>query len=121
MKTKKKNNFPSKKEIIKTLLKEEQKADKFEKIILIIEHQKINSQLGMINGEFFQNGKIVLKGSMTCMLRKAEEDSFDWNILKVGESYFDGFSLDYKRGTIGSLIKEGIKKGIREGKIPFLK
>lgn len=120
MKRKTNTGFPSKKEIIDTLLKEDPKPAKFEKLMLIIEHKKISSKLGIVKGELLQNGKVNLKGSMTCIPEKMEE-SFNWDILKVGQSYFEGYSLDYKGETIGSLIKQGLKKSIKEGKIPFVR
>ena len=75
--------------------------------------------LGIVKGEVLQNKKIVLKGGMTCIPEKTEE-SFNWDVLKVGQSYFEGYSLNYKGETIGSLIKQGVKKSIKEGKIPFM-
>ena len=115
-----KTKFPSKNDIIDTLLKEDPKPKKFEKLIIVIEHKKINNVLGLVKGEVLQNQKVVLKGSMTCIPEKTEE-SFNWDILEVGQSYFEGYSLDYKGETIGSLIKQGLKKSIKEGKIPFMR
>ena len=55
---------------------------------------------------------------MTCIPKKAT-DSFDWSMLKNDESFFDGYSIDFGKETFGSLIKEGSKKAVKEGKIPF--
>lgn len=111
--------FPSKQEIINTLLKEDQPAKKFEKLILIIEHKKVSNEIGYIKGELIQNGRLLGKGAITCLPKK-EKDSFDWNMLDIGQSYFNGFSLDYRAERITALITEGLKKSMKEGKIPFL-
>ena len=113
------NEFPSKKEIIATILKEDPQIKKFEKLILIIEHKKINPTLAIIKGELVQNGRVVLKGSMSCIPERSD-DSFNWNILKAGQSYFNVFSFDYKGETITSLITQGLKKSLKEGRIPFI-
>mgnify|MGYP001606170824 CR=1 FL=1 len=112
------NNYPSKKEIIDVLLKEDPKQKNMEKLLLVVEHKKINERLGFVKGEIMKDGKVVLKGRMTAMPKKSN-DSFDWGILNNGESFFDGFSVDYGKETIGSMIKEGFKKAIKEGKLPF--
>lgn len=111
--------FPSKQEVIGTLLKEDPAPKKFEKLMVIVEHKKISKVLGIVKAEVLQNQKIILKGSMTC-IPETFEDSFNWNILKDGQSYFEGYSIDYKGETVGSIIKQGLKKSIKEGKIPFL-
>ena len=72
----------------------------------------------MIKGEIIKDGKVVLKGSMTTIPKKSN-DSFDWSILNNGQGFFDGFSVDYGKETIGSMIKEGFKKAIKDGKLPF--
>lgn len=113
-----KNRYPSKEEIIKILLKENTNQKNMEKLMLIIEHKKINNSVGIIKAELLKDKKIVLKGSMTCIPKKSA-DSFNWDILNNDESFFDGFSVDYGAETIGSMIKEGLKKSIKEGKIPF--
>lgn len=112
------NEFPSKQEIIDIILAEDASPKKFKKLIVVVEHKKINPLLGIAKAELLQDGKVVLKGSMTC-LPETFEDSFDWNILTDGQSYFEGYSIDYQGETVGSMIKQGLKKSIKEGKIPF--
>lgn len=116
---KKYNGFPTKKEIINALLKEDKSDKGYNKLILIIEHKKLSKQLGIIKGEVIHNGKIILKGKMTCIPIK-EPDSFDWDKLKDNQSYYKGYTLDYKGETISSMIKQGLTKSIKEGKIPFI-
>ena len=112
------NEYTSKKEIIDILLRENPKQKGMDKLMLVIEHKKINKNLGLIKGEILKDGKVILTGSMTCIPKKLA-DSFDWNMLNDGKSFFDGFSVDYGKETIGSIIKEGLKNSIKEGKIPF--
>jgi len=113
-----KSKYPSKKEIIAILLKENPKQKGMDKLILLIEHKKINANVGIIKGEILKDRKVLVTGSMTCIPKKSA-DSFDWTILDNRESFFDEFSVDYGKETIGSMIKEGLKKNIKEGKIPF--
>src|SRR3989344_7101446 len=117
--TKKVEKCPSKEEVINTLLREDPVIKKYGKLILIVEHKKISEALGYIKAELIHNGKLLGKGSMTCLPKK-EEDSFDWNRLMLGQSFFDGYSLDYKEEGIMSLLKQGLVKSMKEGKIPFL-
>ena len=114
-----KTKFPSKQEIVDTLLMEDPKPKKFIKLIILIEHKKISKVLGIVKGEVLQNKKVIIKGSMTCIPENGD-DSFNWSILKTGQSYFEGYSIDYKGETIGSMIKQGLKKALKEGKIPFI-
>lgn len=116
---KKKNLFPSKREVVNTLLKEDPQLKSLEKLMLITEHKKISSKIGLIKAELRQSGKLIMKGSMTCVPEKLE-DSFDWSMLKVGQSFFSAYSLDYGKQTIGSMIKEGLKNSIKQGKVPFV-
>ena len=111
---------PTKEEIIKTLLKEDPLIKKYEKLIVIIEHKKISKALGIIKAELINNGKVSLKGSMTC-IPETIEDFFNWDLLKEGESHFDGYSIDFKGDTISSLIKQGLKNSMKEGRIPFIR
>lgn len=113
-----KSRFPSKKEVMNLILEENPSVKGFNKFVLILEYKKINSNLAVTKGELSQNKKILLKGSITCIPDK-NEDSFNWGILKNGESYFSGFSLDHKGESIASLIMQGVKKSIKEGKFPF--
>lgn len=116
---KKKSRYPSKKEIISALL-DDQELEGFGKYILIIEHRKVNKDIGIIKGELIQNDKIILRGKMTEFPQRGP-DSFDWDILDVDESFFDGFSLDYKGESISQMIIQGVKKSIKEGKIPYFR
>ena len=115
-----KTRYPLKQEIINTLLNEHPNQKGMDKLMLIVEHKKISNNLGIIKGELLSNGKIVARGSMTCLPKKSEE-SFDWSRLKNDESFFDGFSLDFPRETFGKMFIEGLKKSIKEGKIPFFR
>jgi len=115
-----KNRLPTKEEILQTLLKENPVVKKYEKMIFIIEHKKLSKNLAIIKGELINNGKVSIKGSMTC-IPEVTGESFNWNVLKEGESYFDGYSIDYQGESIGSLIKQGLKKSVKDGRIPFLR
>jgi len=118
-KTGKKTVFPTKQEVINTLLAEDPNPKGFEKIMRVIEHKKISKALGLLKAEGLQNGKVFLKGSMACIPERTG-DSFDWSMLTDNQSHFEGYSLDYQGETMGTMIKQGLKKRIKEGSIPFL-
>jgi len=92
----------------------------FERHILVIEHKKVNSQVGIVNAEIVKDTKeVVFGGGMICS--PLESDEFTWKDLKKGESHYGGYWIDTKPDTIGSMIKEGLTKSIKEGKVPFLR
>jgi len=86
--------------------------------MLVIEHNKVSARLALIRAEVLKESNVILNGSMT-ILPKKSTDSFNWDILPVGESFFEGYTLDYGKETIGSMIKEGLKRAVKNGKIPF--
>jgi hypothetical protein len=116
---KEKNKHASKEEILNALTDDEKLAG-YGKLILIIEHKKISDTIGLIQGELLKNDAVILKGKMT-EYPETTQDSFDWDVLDIGESYFEGFSLDYKGEKISDLIIQGIKSSIKAGKIPFIR
>lgn len=116
---KKKPNYPSKDEIIKAL-REGQELKGFENYILIIEHKKINENVGIVKGELLQNDEVILGGKMT-VFPETLSNAFDWEKLNIGESIFNGFYLDYKGETLSEILLEGIKNSLREGKFPFIR
>ncbi|MFW6025834.1 MAG: hypothetical protein ACOCRX_05770 [Candidatus Woesearchaeota archaeon] len=113
------DRYPSKKEIINTLLAEDPPSKRHNKLILLVEYKKLKTNFGIIKAELVSNGKIILKGSYTCDAVPSE-DSFDWNKLKVGESICQGYTLDFKGQTIGSKIKAGFNSALSQGRIPFM-
>ncbi len=114
----KKPRYPSKDEILKALLDDKKLVD-FEKLILIVEHKKTSKNIGIIKGELLQNDKVIFRGKMT-EFPETTPDSFDWDELNIGESYYQGFSLDYKGEKISELFIQGLKNSIKKGKIPFV-
>lgn len=117
--SKKTSKYPTKDEILQSLV-DDKELEGFEKYILIIEHKKLSDTIGIIQGELIQNDKVILRGKMT-ELPESLPDSFDWDILDVGKSFFNGFSLDYQGESISHMIVQGVKKSIKEGKIPYFR
>jgi len=109
--------FSTKEEVIRALT-EKSDPKGFKKYILLLEHRKISSNLGLVKGELLHNNKIVLTGKMT-QFPETQPESFNWEKLKIGESYFEGYSLDYKGETISQLIIQGLKRSVKEGRFPF--
>ena len=114
------SKHPSKKEIINALLAEDPCKKLFDKYIVLVEHKKLSNKIGVVKAEVIQNGKIMLKGKKTETPVK-EEEGFNWNIVEEGESHFEGYSLDVKSQSMKSMIKEGLRKSVKDGRIPFFK
>lgn len=51
---------------------------------------------------------------------QSRSDSFNWDSLNVGESHFEGYSLDYKEESLSQIISQSFKTALKEGRIPFL-
>lgn len=116
---KKKSRFPTKKEVVQAV-SDDDALNGFEKYALIIEHKKLSNNVGMIKAELLQNNKILLRGKIAKFPERQQDSSFNWEMLKVGESYFEGYSLDFKGATFSQKIIDGFKKSITEGRIPYL-
>jgi hypothetical protein len=114
----KKSRYATRKEVL-SALKDTHVIKGHQKLILIVEYKKKSNKLGVVVGELLQNDKTLLRGKIACFPEKNPE-SFDWTRLKAGESQFSGYSLDYKSDTVMSMITEGLKKSVKEGRIPFV-
>lgn len=115
-------SFPSKFEVIGALLKEDPQMRNMDKFIAIIEHKLLTKNMGIVKLELLQNGKVILKGKLTTEPKiSSEEGAFDWNMLRIGESHFVGYSLDLRGQSFKSLIKGGFEKSLKDGRIPFWK
>ncbi|MCX6776084.1 MAG: hypothetical protein NT130_04530 [Candidatus Micrarchaeota archaeon] len=114
----KKYEFPTKEEVIKALL-DDKELKGFKKYMLVLEYKKISEGLGLIKAELIHNNKAVLRGKMT-EFPETTSESFEWDKLRAGQSYFVGFSLDYTEETFVQGVINGIKKSMKEGRIPFL-
>jgi hypothetical protein len=115
-----KQKYPTKEEVVQTLLREDPSIKNHNRLILLIEFKKVTTNIGIVGAELLSNGKVIVKGSYTCVPVTTEESSFDWNILKKQESYAQGYSLDFKGETIRSRLLSGFNNAIQEGRIPFM-
>jgi hypothetical protein len=97
---------PSKEEIIE-LLKEEnpliQENEKYSQLILVLETKKLQSNLGIIKGEYYQDYKLEYRGSLLVPLNFIDQKSI-WANLKESESAFYGFTLDSREMKIPEKI-----------------
>jgi hypothetical protein len=119
-KSKKSSRYATKKELL-SALKSYPKQKDFESYVLIIEHRKINTKVGLIIAELLNAKEKVAVGKATVYPRGISDlDSFNWGRLKVGESEFTSFALDTKKQTMSQTIVNAIKKSLSEGRIPFL-
>lgn len=96
----------SKEEILE-LLKEEnpliQGSEKYSQLILILEVKKINSNLGIIKGEYYQDDKLENRGSLMLPLYFSGQNTI-WTNLDESETAFYGFTLDSREMKIPEKI-----------------
>ena len=92
----------SKKEILH-FLKEENPLiegnEKYSQLILVLETKKIQSNLGIIKGEYYNDDKLEYRGSLLVPLYFSNPNNI-WDNLKENESAFYGFTLDTREMKI---------------------
>jgi len=118
--TKRKNDrvkYPTREEIIQALHDDDKMKD-FEQLLVVLEFNRKTDKIGLIKGELLQNDKVVIRGKLTVFPETMPDPSM-WSKLKVGESVFYGFSLEYEGEKLFDMLAEGIKNSIRDGRIPF--
>ncbi|MFA5091299.1 MAG: hypothetical protein WC483_01530 [Candidatus Paceibacterota bacterium] len=119
-KQKRTSRYATKQEIL-SALRTYLKPDNFESYILIIEHRKVSSKIGLIIVELISGKEVVAIGKATVFPRGISElDSYDWTNLRLGESEFSSFALDTKKQPVSHMLIGAVKKSISEGRIPFL-
>ncbi len=97
------------KEVILELLKEEnplfQVDDDYSQLIVVLETKKLRINLGIIKGEYYQDGKLENRGSLLLPIDSSNKNTI-WVNLKEGESAFYGFTLDSREMKIPEKIKD---------------
>ena len=123
MMKKNKNNlsrYATKNEVI-AALKSHPKPSNFESYLLIIEHRKISSKIGLVVMELMHGEESVAIGKATIPPSGISDlDSFDWRRLKVGEAEFTSYALDARKQNVSQMLIGAVKKSVSEGRIPFL-
>jgi len=96
----------SKKEILH-FLKEENPLiegnEKYSQLILVLETKKIQSNLGIIKGEYYQDDKLEYRGSLLVPIFFSNQNNI-WENLNENESAFYGFTLDTREMKISEKI-----------------
>ena len=110
-------SLPTKEEVKDALLSDKPSKE-FKRYVLIVEYRKISTRLGLISAELIQNNSVILRGKIT-QFPEINQDFFRWDKLRIGEAQFEGYLLDAKEEPLIQLIKQGFKKSIREGRLPF--
>lgn len=97
---------PSKEEIIELLKKESpliQENEKYSQLILVLEIKKLQSNLGIIKGEYYQDYKLEYRGSLLLPINFIDKKNI-WANLEESESAFYGFTLDSREMKIPEKI-----------------
>src|SRR3989344_4953625 len=108
-------SFPSKSDVI-AALKDGEKLSGFKQHILVIEYKRINHHLGVIIGELQENGRTILRGKVT-QSPSSSQNTFDWNIIPDGKSFFTAFALDSKEETLIETLRQGLDQSLKEGRL----
>jgi len=96
----------SKEEIIEILKSENpiiQGSEKYSQLILVLEIKKLNSNLGIIKGEYYQDNKLENRGSLMLPLHFSNQNTI-WANINEGETAFYGFTLDSREMKIPEKI-----------------
>ncbi|MGB8218219.1 MAG: hypothetical protein WCE94_13055 [Candidatus Methanoperedens sp.] len=86
----------SKDDILELLIDENPQIkgkEKYSQLIVVFETKKVNFNLGLIKGEYYQDGKLEYRGSLLLPIDPSSPGSI-WVKIKDGESLFYGFTLD---------------------------
>ncbi len=75
------------------------------------------SNLGLIKGEYYQDGKLEYRGSLLLPLSSSDKNTI-WTKIKEGESAFYGFTLDSREMKITEKINDFISRSFEESTIP---
>jgi hypothetical protein len=108
------------KEDILSLLKKEnpliQGKEKYSQLILVFETKKISFNLGLLKGEYYQDGKLEYRGSLLLPLNSSDQNTV-WTKIKEGESAFYGITLDSREMKITEKIMDFIGRSFEESTI----
>jgi hypothetical protein len=83
----------------------------------------VNFNLGIIKGEYYQDGKLEYRGSLLLPIDSSSQGSI-WAKIKDGESLFYGFTLDAREMKAAEKIMDFLSRSF-EGStiqdfIPFV-
>ena len=116
----------SKEEILKHLREENpliQGKENYSQLIIVVETKKLRLNLGIIKGEFYQDGKLEYRGSLLLPIDSSIKNTV-WANLKAGESAFYGFTLDLREMKIPEKIKDFFSRSfdgaVIQDFIPFI-
>lgn len=73
--------------------------EKYSQLILVLETKKIQSNLGIIKGEYYNDDKLEYRGSLLLPISFSDQNNI-WDELKENESTFYGFTLDSREMKI---------------------
>ncbi len=83
--------------------------EKYSQLIVVFETKKVDLNLGIIKGEYYQDGKLEYRGSLLLPLDSSNQDSI-WAKIKGGESLFYGFTLDSREMKVTEKIKDFLSR-----------
>lgn len=102
----------SKEEILELLREENpliQGDENYSQLIIVLETKKLRMNLGIIKGEYYQDGKLENRGSVLLPIDSSNKNTI-WVNLKAGESAFYGFTLDSREMKIPEKIMDFLSR-----------
>jgi len=111
----------SKEEIIK-ILKEENPpikgVEKYTQIMGVFEFRKVQKDLGIIKGEYYESDKPEYRGSLLVPLSKRPSDQPSiWDDLNEGKNKFYGFTLDSREMKVHEKFSAFLKRSFEDATI----
>ncbi len=106
--------------IIKHLKKENRKiSGKYKRFIVTLEAKKIESNLGLLKGKYYEDNELVNQGSLIFPIDHLNNNQQPtiWDSLKVGESKHYGGLLDSKKDSLGKIFGDFFKRSFQEGRV----
>ena len=122
------DSFPTKKEIIELLKKENPViADdhQYSQLMFVLEVKKIRQNVAILKGEYYSNDKLEYRGSLLVPVNnpKSKQPSI-YDEMKAGEHKFYGFTLDSREQKIPekiiNLFKRSFEGATLQDFIPFI-
>jgi len=108
-----------KEEIMKILNEEmppiKDSEKKYIRYVVIIEIKRVQEDLAMVKGEYYQNNSLEFEGGWLYPIDDLEK----WKNHPVGESKFHAFVINSREKGVGERFMEWTKKRVDEGKLPI--
>ncbi|HLD15393.1 MAG TPA: hypothetical protein VJB94_02330 [Candidatus Nanoarchaeia archaeon] len=108
----------TKKQIFDILLKENKRLENkgYKRVIGLFELKRLDGNIGVVNGEYHEEGQIIYSGSIIYPLDNIEPDSI-WRTIKVDKTKYYGALVVSKKEGILKMMFGFFQRSLKQGKI----